>query len=161
MEKVIFLDIDGVLCTLRSHFAFGDHGGLMQAWDITCCQMIRRICAEYKCKIVISSTWRHQKELNRYLCVYGLVDHIWSDSFKFDGDWKTPWMNCDTRGEEIDAWLKKHPEVTQYIIIDDDSDFIEYQKPFHIKTDTDEGFSSQNYMDCEQLLKKFSALDGC
>jgi len=35
MSKVVFLDIDGVVCTLRSHYAFGDKGGLMEAWDIT------------------------------------------------------------------------------------------------------------------------------
>ena len=51
--NILFLDIDGVVCTVRSHFAFGE-GLLMSAWDITCCQMIRRLCEKYNCQIVVT-----------------------------------------------------------------------------------------------------------
>lgn len=39
------------------------------------------------------------------------------------------------RGKEIDEWLSKHPEVTKYVILDDDTDMEEHQLPFFIKTD--------------------------
>lgn len=165
---IIFLDIDGVLCTLRSHFAFGDKGGLMSAWDITVCQMIRRLCKNNNCKIVISSTWRTSRFniLDYYLAMYGLIEHVYNypdqvtgaQRLELDSHWKTPRLSHvdgQTRGLEIESWMKSHPEFKNYLIIDDDSDMLEYQKPFFIKTDSMEGFSSQNYIDCEELLKGF------
>ncbi len=170
--KILFLDIDGVLCTLRSHFAYGDKGGLMSAWDITCCQMIRRLCKKYNYKIVISSTWRNStgriKVLDYYLAMYGLIDYCYkypdmvtgAERLKLEDEWKTP--NSEripgkTRGTEIKMWLDKHPEVTKYIIVDDDVDMLDEQKPYLIKTDTDEGFGSDNMM---QAMKVMDELDG-
>ena len=37
-------------------------------------------------------------------------------------------------GKEIDDWLSKHPYVTRYVILDDDTDMEEHQLPFFIKT---------------------------
>lgn len=34
------------------------------------------------------------------------------------------------RGDEINAWLKDHPEVTKYAILDDDCDFYDDQPLF-------------------------------
>ena len=31
------------------------------------------------------------------------------------------------RGKEIQQWLDEHPEVTNYVIFDDDSDMLEHQ----------------------------------
>jgi hypothetical protein len=43
------------------------------------------------------------------------------------------------RGKEIDRWLKDHPEVEQYCIVDDDSDMLEEQMPYFVKTTYKEG----------------------
>lgn len=169
--RVIFLDIDGVVCTMRSHLAFGDKGGLMQAWDVTCCQMIRRLCSKNGFRIVISSSWRNSpdrlKLLDYYLALYGLIDHCYkypnmitgSKRTKVDQEWKTPrfsYVKGKTRGLEIQDWLKRHPNVKEYLILDDDSDFLHKQKPFHIKTDTDEGFSSKNFRDCYAIIDRWN-----
>lgn len=171
--RILFFDIDGVVCTLRSHLAFGDKGGLMQAWDVTCCQMIRRICAKNNFKIVISSSWRNSvgrlKVLDYYIALYGLIDHCYkfpdritgSEREEVDNEWKTPrlgYVKGKTRGLEIQDWLSRHPEVTEYLIIDDDSDFLDEQKPFHIKTDSDEGFSSKNFIDCCNIIDKWNGV---
>lgn len=171
--RIVFLDVDGVICSMRSHFAFGDKGGLMLAWDVTCCQMIRRICAKNNFKIVISSTWRYGsdklKVLDYYLALYGLIDHCYkypdritgAERVKVTDEWRTPrfpYVAGKTRGLEIQNWLSRHPEVTEYLIFDDDSDFLDEQKPFHIKTDTDEGFSSKNFMDCYAIIDKWNGV---
>ena len=93
--NVIFLDIDGVICTLRSHLAFGD-GLLMDSWDITVCQMIARLCEKNDCKLVISSTWRKGPKCKVYLAVYGLINFLYgtkervSSLDKENKDWRTP-----------------------------------------------------------------------
>lgn len=163
MNPIVFLDIDGVVCTLRSQFAFGD-STLMQAWDITCCQMLRRLCKKYDLCIVISSTWRHGKKeiLAHYLVVFGLIDYLYDtrsrpndDMHLLDpsGAWKTPRAE-GMRGNEVAAWLSEHPEVRRYIIVDDDSDFLPDQLPRLIKTDGQEGFSAGNYMKMEEMLRR-------
>ena len=38
------------------------------------------------------------------------------------------------RGHEIQEWLDKHPEVTRYAILDDDSDMLPEQMPNFFKT---------------------------
>lgn len=163
-NKVMFLDIDGVLCTLRSHFAYQNTGGLNDAWDIGSCIMIRRLCEEFGVAIVISSSWRigRRQILNYYLTQYGLNSFLYGANNTRRG-----WCPIDTteditpifndkdsvRGDEIDAWLKAHPTVTQYVIIDDDSDFLEHQKPFHVHTEYHEGFGAKHYMETEKLLQ--------
>jgi len=166
---ILFLDIDGVLCTSRSHYAFGDKGGLKLAWDVTCCQMIRRLCMDYKCKLVISSVWRKPNRFSvfrQYLCTYGLIDHTYSSLFKdpwyrefVPGDWMTPVVSkCQThreRGTEIREWLKKHPKVKHYLIIDDSNDMFRYQMPYLVLTDCDEGFGALDFEKCEKFLRKW------
>ena len=152
--NVLFFDIDGVVCTLRSHFAFGDKGGLMQAWDITACQMIRKLCSKHHFKIVVSSTWRFRPDHCRlYLATYGLIDHLYPHADP--AEWTTP-KQGKNRGKEIKVWLGAHPEVKNFIILDDDRDFLEDQKPFHIHTDSSDGFSSQDFMAFEELVERMT-----
>lgn len=135
--KVMFLDIDGVVCTMKSQYAYGERL-LMESWDMTVCQMLRRLCAANGYTIVCSSVWRKNPHTRYYFGVYGLIEHI-------HDDWRTTCTRMECRGEEIQEWLSRHPEVTDYIIVDDDSDFLENQKPFHIKTDSKEGFSASDF----------------
>ncbi|MFW6219932.1 MAG: HAD domain-containing protein [bacterium] len=142
--KVMFFDIDGVVCTLKSQYAFGERL-LMESWDITGCQMIRRLCASNEYKIVCSSTWRKHNNTKLYFSVYGLIDYLHED-------WRTTTERLGCRGEEIQEWLNRHPEVTDYIIVDDDSDLLENQKPFHIKTDSKEGFSASDFDKADKIM---------
>lgn len=157
--KIMFLDVDGVMCTARSQLAFGDDTLLMQAWDITVCQMLRVLCAKHDLKIVITSDWRSQPQrLRTYLATYGLIEKIYGDDVFNDGsiEWKTkrlPYKDEDAnrhvrRGLEIQEWLNRHQDVSNYIIIDDDSDMLDVQHThfFQVK-DGAEGFSSQNFID--------------
>lgn len=165
MSRIMFLDIDGVVCTMRSHLAFGDKRGLMEAWDITVCQMIRQLCEDFGFKIVISSCWRSQnrvEKLRSHLCVYGLIEHLYEGKGerkkwfygqeKQSWEWRTKYLydknkNHMKRGYEIKEWLKRHPFVSDYIIVDDDSDMLDKQMNHFYKTDSQEGFGAKHYMD--------------
>jgi hypothetical protein len=101
------------------------------------------------CRIVVSSTWRLNcatpdndgSELGQKLGEHGLRN------FLFRPSWRTP-SGGQCRGEEIAAWLKAHPEITDYMIIDDDSDMLPGQ-PL-VKTHGHDGMSGQDML---HLLK--------
>lgn len=120
--KVIFLDIDGVLCVIpngRDEFGalFHRHFEDNLKW----------IIGETNAKIVISSTWRlagleEMKEMWKKRCLAGEVIDI------------TPFSGVDNiRGDEIQVWLDSN-DVENYVIIDDDTDFWESQLNNFVQT---------------------------
>ncbi len=125
--KVIFLDIDGVVnCknTMQRH-----RGAI--GIDPHIAFRIGKIILETDAKIVLSSSWKHYKdginEVNKQ--VYKIHD-------------VTP-MVKGVRGNEIKAWLDKHPEVEKYAILDDDSDMLDEQMDNFFKTLWDEGITDE------------------
>lgn len=131
--KVLFLDIDGVL-NHENHYKWlmeTDEPTPLQRvypyseFNPVSCQILNRIIEETGCKIVLSSSWRLDGEnrLNSLFKHFGLPK-IYSI---------TPCLNT-ARGIEIGAWLAAHPEVTKYVIVDDDSDMEEHQLPYFVKT---------------------------
>jgi hypothetical protein len=105
--KVIFLDFDGVIVTAHTRY----HSG-----DMYCVHLLNRLIKETGAKIVVSSMWRTGRtveELRTLLTEWGVEGEVID---------KTPVDHGVIRGVEIDRWLAKHPEVTSYVILDDDSD---------------------------------------
>lgn len=126
--KVIFLDIDGVLnvycqgtdeygCLFHKHFE----------------DNLKWIIEETKAKIVISSSWRlsgliamQETWLHRKLA--GEIIDITPNLTYGEG------LNTSTpRGKEIEMWLKNNA-VSNYVIIDDDSDMLPEQKNNFVQT---------------------------
>jgi hypothetical protein len=157
--KVIFLDIDGVLCTTRAHVAYAT-GLLMRHYDPTCTRILARLCRETSAKIVLSSTWRltfNLSHMDALLMNAGFEDVPWHQA------WRTPDLSTsrmygdltDTkRGDEIERWMSQHGRPERYVIIDDDTDMLESQKPYFIQTDTHEGFGFKEYEKARELLGK-------
>jgi hypothetical protein len=132
--KVIFLDIDGVL----NSQAWGQYGhGLCDfdecsrdtlKWDPAAVANLRQIVAETGAQIVVSSSWRGYKDkaVESWQRMFACYD--WKDAPVIG---ETPDLNrmvngiyvSKTRGDEVAEWLKHHPEVTHYVVIDDDADF--------------------------------------
>lgn len=112
--KIVFLDFDGVLNSLSFCRAFPQRG--LIGLDEVAVQRVRKICFRTGAKIVVSSSWRiiHALEDLQYrLGALGLPM-----------DWVigvTP-KHLKSRGHEIQTWLDEHPEVTNFVILDDDSD---------------------------------------
>lgn len=76
--------------------------------------------------IVVSSTWR-------FTMGDAIRDFI-GRSGRLHNEWRTVQLASGFRGDEVQAWLSDHPEVTQYAIVDDDSDFTEEQKRRLVQT---------------------------
>ena len=130
INKVIFLDIDGVLnvycegrdeygCTFHKHFEDN------LSW----------IIKQTKAKIVISSTWRFSgleilKEMWDKRGLPGEVIDI------------TPDLNNLKRGDEIQHWLDNN-KVINYVIVDDDNDMLDIQKNNFVQTS-----GNYDHLDC-------------
>lgn len=122
--KAIFLDFDGVLLTMRTSIA-GGKGWTRSAPDFTAMQLLYR-CGEAGVKIVISSAHRtHGRThcdgiLDFYAHTFTLTDYVLTD-------WRTKCamtMGDDftsmSRSVEIAEYLARHPEIDDYLIIDDE-----------------------------------------
>ena len=105
--KVLFFDIDGVLNTRHTP----NPRKLPYVVDKTLVRRFKRVLARTKAKAVLSSTWRYDPAGLFSARHYGI-----------------PFISCTPdlphrmRREEIRAWLKKHPRVTRYAVLDDDDD---------------------------------------
>ena len=110
--KVLFLDIDGV-CNSRRFAEAGN--SLWNNTDSVASALVKRIIAETGCKVVLSSTWRMYPE-SRQAVRDQVCDYI-DCTIDLQRGAK---RNVVDRGHEVKEWVDRHPEVTQYAIIDDD-----------------------------------------
>ena len=58
------------------------------------------------------------------------------------------------RGEEIKTWLEHHPEVENYVIIDDDSDMLPEQLDNFVHTSNMHGFLYGDMLKATNILRK-------
>lgn len=114
-RTIIFLDIDGVLNTPKT---WGNHiPNPASAIDHDKVHIVRLLQQKTGAEMVLSSTWRYAYGYERTLQL--LVERGWPEAPKvFVG--MTPVLH-QARGEEISAWLRLNPNVTQYVILDDDN----------------------------------------
>ena len=104
--KVIFLDIDGVLNCSKTR----NPRKLPYVVDKRLLALLKRMLKRTGAKIVLSSTWR--------------IDPVGRFAAKHHGipvyDY-SPDMPKSPRHQEIKRWLRQHPSVTRYAIIDDEA----------------------------------------
>lgn len=136
--KVLFLDVDGVL----SKRPYPNCSGSVQYKKI---KILKKIVEKTKCKIVLSSFWRTKekkfKEITKKLSKYDLkiMD-------------KTPIYKNGKRSDEINDWLKDHPSVKKYVIIDDVDQFDDYQKKFFVKINPKKGLVKKDAKEIINIL---------
>lgn len=133
--KYLFLDIDGVL-NHEDWFKHKVGTRRYKEWwencfDPDCVGRLNHILDVTGARLVVSSSWRIDKELPRYFESLGIttdfdvITSIYRETEPGSDDWE--W---GTRGEEINLFLKTHP-CDGYVIIDDDWDFTEDQIKNH------------------------------
>lgn len=130
--KVIFLDIDGVLNSVRTAVAYGGYPHSLKpgsGFDWVAIRMIRGLCEATGVRVVLSSAWRLNNDFRDV-----------GKAFELPIIDRTPSL-LGPRGIEIQAWLDAHPEVERFAILDDDSDMLDVQMPFFVKTDGFEGLT--------------------
>lgn len=131
--RVIFLDIDGVLSTIRyiEHQVKNTNTNGYKAqfnFDPLCMQNLKQIIDKTDAKIVISSTWRlggirnniHLDKILNNLNEYGLKDKV----IGYTPDLSDKYGFCGCRGYEIQKWLddNKDMNIKSFVILDDDTD---------------------------------------
>lgn len=141
-NKVCFLDFDGVLCTAKTNF---------RLIDIYSVGFLQWVCEAANVKVVITSTWRFSNPKEFFDNLFGFNN--------IHNDWATIDLRDDNanriRGDEIQEWLNRHPEVDQYLILDDDTDMLRTQMVHFRKICAYDGIK---YNDME-FIRKYFGLD--
>lgn len=151
--KIVFLDFYGVITTLKSDWEL----------DNEKMEMVKHICDETGAKIVISSSWRcstleqtieyiTQGQIERGHPLFIMPEYVIDVTARIYGFkyGEREEHHRLPRGVEIDRWLLEHPDVSHYVILDDDSDMLLKQKKNFIKTHSYRGISKR---DVEKAIK--------
>lgn len=141
--KVIFLDHDGVICLsnnwgsrfkkqkkyrkkLSQSVMTMPLDARFDNFDNKAIKVLNQILEQTGAEIVVSSDWRiwcSVEEMGDYYESHGIIKR----PIDFTGNvideskvtWHRNWDLEGTRSLEIQGWLKEHPEVTQWVAIDD------------------------------------------
>jgi len=104
---VIFLDIDGVLNCKKTP----NPRELPYIVDKRLLRIFRHMVKRARAKVILISDWRHDPA--------GLFSaRYWGIRYAD----AVPYLPKRSRGEQILLWLRKHPKVKRYAVIDDDDD---------------------------------------
>lgn len=165
--KIIFLDFDGVLNSyayFKSRDLEKDVSEDANALDPKAVARLNRLVEATGASVVISSSWRHGRSLDRLaymLALRGFVGPVIDKTV----DWSEPKERVletgkhqiiyqgQERGDEIRIWLDAHPEVTAFVALDDDSDMTAVRDQ-HIQTSYDEGLTDEHVDQAISLLTR-------
>lgn len=152
--KIIFLDIDGVMnfiCIPKEDKV--KHGiGEMSKIAI---DLLNQYTSANDIKLVISSTWRNdtrQGNIQEYMSLFGITGEVIGI---------TPVIDIALRGNEIRKWLQINKEIIgcheyeykDYVILDDDSDMLLWQKDNFIQTDRWTGITPTTFWKMDNIFK--------
>jgi hypothetical protein len=156
--KVIFLDIDGVLVTMRSNYEDIQNKDFRDEehsyFDPASVNLLNRLTDESGAKIVISSSWGRVFNIDEIRRVFrngGITGEVIDLTTTI---YPEPGNREDQRGLEIQQWLENHPQTTSYVIIDDLVDSIDEHHPGRfVETNSRDGFSELDmYLKAREIL---------
>lgn len=125
-RPVLFLDIDGVICTRKGAGWARDGKPILRcrrrlpvrAIDPKTIQYLNAICSVTDAEVVVSSMWRIDRDVRQLLCSRG-----------FRGDFHENWRtdaDGPFRSDEIARWLGKHNWPEHIVIDDKDSELMPF-----------------------------------
>ncbi len=139
--RVVFLDIDGVLVTRRSLFGHDERIHRYE-FDVCAVNMLLTAQTELGLCFVLSSSWR-KIYCHKTLSVMTGLNIIDSTGIS----------STNRRGDEIQDWLNSNPNVSDYVIIDDEvSDLNDNQLNRTIKTEYADGFLFGHFLKLYELF---------
>jgi hypothetical protein len=136
--KVVFLDVDGVLVTLRT-LVMHDPEFRHNKFDPKCVRALNRITDAAGAVIVLSSTWR----IGPSWYWARLLTYFHKEGVKAPIVGRTPELHDKQRGDEIRAWIDENAPIRGFVVLDDDSDMDAVQK-HHLKTSMQEGLTERH-----------------
>lgn len=153
-QKILFLDIDGVLNSEVYYKTSFKSENSSSRFDPKSVELIKKLIEEFSLQIVISSTWRYgaTDRLMHELKNSQLIGYLYHE-------WFTPVIHPAHRGTEIKLWLELHPEVSDYIIIDDDENMLKEQLKRFVKTDLHEGMTEEHFNRVRAILSSVISVE--
>lgn len=150
--NAIFLDVDGVLNSINKlkevyNKTKKAHSGYNYPFGENAIENLKEIVEKTNSKIIITSTWRKNRIgkmiLLKKLKEYGIDDKVVG---------YTNIIN-DNREEEIKEYLRRNPNIKNFIIIDDSSKLIDLIDRL-VKTDVFYGLTKENKDEAIKKLEK-------
>ena len=117
MLKIIFLDIDGVLNSIRyDRQRTIDQGNI----DETRLQLIKKLVDVTEARIVLSSSWRKhwEKDISKCDAIGRDINEVFA-KYHLDIYDKTECLPNNDRAEEIRKWLNRQGNIEAFVIFDD------------------------------------------
>lgn len=153
MMNILFLDMDGVLCTPRSSLMANQiHRGMTHNYlDKQAVDYILSIVRQYEFKIVVSSVWRGREHFRDMMRLFGYT------SLDFHKDWRTSYVDVGSRGREIEDWISRNSsDVENYVIFEDEPFALtDDQKEKHlVKCDLYNGITFQSIEQFDKRVKE-------
>lgn len=159
-KKIIFLDIDGVLNSQLFYIQCKETGRPMVDIDENSVKLLNQLCEDTGADVVVTSTWRLGRTVEQ------LQEILDSRGFEHKVLDKTKdlrigkYGDCVLRGNEIYEWIKSHEDIVQaqyygyanYLILDDDSDMLYWQRNNFICVDPHCGITPKTVFIGKKIL---------
>ena len=153
-SRILFLDYDGVVNTpmwnekgTKVSYGFPQDGKVNNFQAV---QWVSEFCQRCKFDLVVTSSWREERNYRECLIEGGLRKNIVIAG-------ALPINETKSRGELIRDYLLSHPEIKYYAIADDEEDLLPEQLPHLIKTNASYGFMEPEYKRGIELYMKFKS----
>jgi hypothetical protein len=164
MTKILFLDFDGVLLPDSLAHKQVEKNGLnpdnyleIVEFDQHCVANLNKIIAATHAEIVLSTSWamgNSISKLSNCLLRNGIDP---SNIFEYDdpihGSWLTPRKMSSLRSNEIGWWIGNHPEITNWVAIDDDPSIL-HLKTNYVRTNPAVGLNAEAASKAITILNK-------
>lgn len=140
--NILFLDFDEVFLTQRSKYNV----------DPIATELIADLCIQHELNIVICSSHRllGEEHCKKILQEAKLWEYVYiNDMFT-----KNFYHSQYNRGIEVADWISRH-NITNYLIIDDDSDFLPEQDNNIVHPDIMNGMLMEHYLECCKICDNF------
>ena len=163
-NKILFLDFDGVLNTLRwreneGKKAIIDHFGY--SFDPESVANLAKVVRHQDVGVVISSSWKclGLEEMRRLWIERKmpgeLIDITPSETRREVISQVTPgqirWLT--RKGYEINLWLSQHDNISQYAIVDDEDSMLPDQQSHFVKISPIVGVTDEDVKKIMRILK--------
>jgi len=154
--KILFLDVDGVLNSQAFFSARNKRTSPSPRNDIDS-DALRRLCETIKrvgCLVVVSSSWRtgepHRSAVADALAEHGVAVHGYTGTESYR-------RGLIVRGVEVQAWLDENTDGADYVIVDDDSDFLPHQMNRFVHTCQSVGLTDEKCAEIEDRFRNQEA----
>jgi hypothetical protein len=124
---IIFLDIDGVLCTQKQWKPESMAEDGYSQFNHRCVEKLNKLIEQTGAKVILTSSRRINKSLEEFAAIMQRRGFTGELLGKIND---TTELSSVSRGDEIRQWLEKYGEPNRYVIIDDDARIAQIGEPY-------------------------------